>query len=176
MHMIESIQSMAQKDIEDLNVKYTREETSIIKEMEDKLKLSQQEKLHEVKDHLDLQYSRLKSSITLKTQKELLQMKNQKFLDYKETCKEEILLFRKSKDYKKYLEKALSKVNTPIKKIVVDYQDAELLNENVTLDEIPLGGVIIETERKIYDFRLEKRLEQAFLELQEQTKIEIGGQ
>lgn len=172
--IIKKITNQNEVELQMMDEKYQNKASELITKHEFYLKNKQKEDLDTLKKELNLALKKESSSLKQALHQSLLEAKQKDFQSFEEEIKEEILIFKNTPEYKTYLEDCIQSVKEDITKIFLDSSDLHYYENAEPLD-LPLGGILIETENKIYDFSLQEKLNKEIKTLQTQTHLNVEG-
>lgn len=107
------------------------------------------------------------------TMASLLKYRQELLNDYIESLKVKILEFKNSSEYDQYLKDAIGSVSEPILVHLDKSDQSRITNIEVKVIDLPLGGVLVETKDKIYDYSFKTRLNDAITQFQENEALQL---
>lgn len=103
----------------------------------------------------------------------------QSLLDaYNASLKDKISAFKESPDYINYLKEIIHDLLEDGENAII-YLDAsdldKIQDERVQERNLPLGGLIIEKDRQVYDYSFEEQLSKVLEDFQKNSKLQVKG-
>ncbi len=170
--IMNKIDKSAKFEMDALDDKYLQETTSILSEKEALLRQEQTSLIDETKRKLNQEWTKEKSTTDLKLKKRRLAVIVDLYDAFNQELEDAINAYRSTPEYKAYILDKISGISN-IEKILLDINDKALNIEGATYIDMPLGGVIIETSRTVYDDSFKKKLSDRLKSLQKE--VDIGG-
>ncbi|AZK44179.1 ATPase [Erysipelothrix piscisicarius] len=136
-------------------------------------------RIRSIKDREEKKRSRVESELRFSVQKRL-RMRRQELLDsFGNEIKEKVVHFRKSEDYKNYLDQCLDGLNLdPTLPVVISIcREDQLLfdvkNATIEFIELELGGFLCEVGNVVYDYTLDSRFNDAMKYFVQESQLWI---
>ena len=174
----QSIIKTFQKELDDamgaMDETYQLQSKTILAQHKNMLQNQMDEKIKKTQKDFERNYKHQASLLNIETQKTLLEEEAKLFEAYEFVLSESIQDLRKTKAYRDYLKQCLKQVKEPVEKIYLDQSEMDYFEGALSAD-LPLGGILIETKNRIYDFDLNKKLKSLILTIQEETDLEKEG-
>lgn len=136
-------------------------------------------RIKSIKDREEKKSSRVESELRFSVQKRL-RMRRQELLEsFGNDLKEDVIRFRESKGYKRYLEEGLNVLNldetTPV---IISIREEDQLffnlkNAKFNFIDLELGGFLCEVGNVVYDYTLDSRFDSAMEYFVQESKLWI---